>query len=70
MRNDGDEAMTQDKKEEEVIIRVLSQLALVIEQKGFPKEPMIIESNPEAPICFFICLWRNAYGRKLELIGA
>ena len=28
-------------------------------EKGFPQEPMIIQSDPRKKLCFIVVLWRN-----------
>lgn len=51
------------------IKKILRAIAESIEKGGFPKEPFIIQSNPEEEFSFFIALWRNIGERTVTVVG-
>ena len=53
-----------EKEEAEEIAKILTSLAATLREKGFPKEPFIVQTEPGEDFCLFICLWRNTGDRK------
>lgn len=46
-------------------LEFLESLAKSIKFTNFPKEALIVQSDPEDEYCLFICLWQNQGDRKL-----
>lgn len=49
------------------IARVLMATAVTL-QREFPRDPLIICGQPDAPLAFFLCLWRNTGDRGVDTI--
>ena len=51
--------------ENKALASFLRSLASGLEVNGFPKEPFIIQGDPQDSECFFIALWRNVGDREV-----